>query len=190
MIKKRYAAIFFVGLISACATLKPQIQTITLNGMVYDLNNRPIAGYLVSLGGELTVTTDITGRFTIPNVPAGTYQITGSKKYYEPYAGDIIIEDSKTVVYLSIPSAQQLLDSADYALQSNKLGEAEGYLNRVERTCYSNIDFHFYKAVLQFRKHEYGAAQITLESILAIGGENPTVKVFLNDLKNREATHE
>ncbi|HEY2116119.1 MAG TPA: TonB-dependent receptor, partial [Candidatus Angelobacter sp.] len=68
----------------------------TIQGVVTDPSNAVIAGAKVEIhnpvsGYDRTVTTDGTGRFSLPNVPFNPYHLTVSVKGFAPYTQDVDI---------------------------------------------------------------------------------------------------
>ena len=76
---------------------------VNVNGMVYDFDNRPVAGYQLQLNNDLVVVSDITGRFTFEKVKLGEYVLKGQSNAFEPYEGQVTIYDQDQVLYLRIP---------------------------------------------------------------------------------------
>jgi len=63
----------------------------TMTGSVTDAEDgSPIAGATVSAGTR-TTTTDTTGKYTVANVPPGTYEVTASKSGYESSTSTVTV---------------------------------------------------------------------------------------------------
>ena len=75
----------------------------TITGMVSDAKDgSPIAGAVVT-DGTRTTTTDATGKYTIANVPPGTYQVTASKSSYHSSSLIVtVLEETTTVADFSL----------------------------------------------------------------------------------------
>jgi len=70
----------------------------TITGRVTDAEDgSPIAGATVS-DGTRTTTTDTTGKYTIANVPPGTYEVTASKSGYESSTSTVTVLSGGTAV--------------------------------------------------------------------------------------------
>jgi hypothetical protein len=76
------------------------VQTGTLQGTVTDANtSAPIAGALVDAGSGLSATTDGTGFYSIPNMPAGSYSVTASAAgYNSSVATGVVINAGQTTI--------------------------------------------------------------------------------------------
>lgn len=183
MRKAMAISLFLAVALVSCKTAEFGCRCIDVNGMVYDFGNRAVAGYAVSIGKK-TVATDVTGRFTIGKVPAGTHDITGGKDGFERYVGTIDVCDERQIVYIRIPSSSQLLDLADDALAAGDAGKAASAIERAERCDDGSFECRFYRAIAQFRMNDPIAARETLRSMIADGCDDPYATKFLEALGN------
>jgi tetratricopeptide (TPR) repeat protein len=182
--KKKYsllilvlAAIALTGI--SCNTIKPANNTIDINGMIYDFSNRPVAYCEIALGELYTGITDISGRFTLPRIPPGTYTITGYKEGYETYTDEIMIREKGQIVYIRIPSQIQLLNLVDEALIAMNFDAAEEYVQRAYQIDKNNIEMLFYYATIKFRQHMYDEAIVFLMAAKNLGSKDAYVDRFL-----------
>ena len=169
-------------LVTGCKTTS-LIYGVNINGMVYDFDNRPVAGYHLKLNDDLEVVTDITGRFTFEKVKLGEYLLTGESNRYETYEGKIIIYDQDQVIYLRIPSFSQLINLTDKALEANNLQEAEGFLKRAAAMNIQDIDVMIYEAVLAYRYYNIEQAMREIEQIKVNGYRNEWLDRFYDELR-------
>ena len=169
-------------LVTGCKTTS-LIYGVNINGMVYDFDNRPVAGYHLKLNDDLEVVTDITGRFTFEKVKLGEYLLTGESNRYETYEGKIIIYDHDQVIYLRIPSFSQLINLTDKALEANNLQEAEGFLKRAAAMNIQDIDVMIYEAVLAYRYYNIEQAIRKIEQIKVNGYRNEWLDRFYDELR-------
>lgn len=169
-------------LVTGCKTTS-LIYGVNINGMVYDFDNRPVAGYHLKLNDDLEVVTDITGRFTFEKVKPGEYLLTGESNRYETYEGKIIIYDQDQVIYLRIPSFSQLINLTDKALEANNLQEAEGFLKRAAAMNIQDIDVMIYEAVLAYRYYNIEQAMRKIEQIKVNGYRNEWLDRFYDELR-------
>lgn len=169
-------------LVMGCKTTS-LIYGVNINGMVYDFDNRPVAGYHLKLNDDLEVVTDITGRFTFEKVKLGEYLLTGESNRYETYEGKIIIYDQDQVIYLRIPSFSQLINLTDKALEANNLQEAEGFLKRAAAMNIQDIDVMIYEAVLAYRYYNIEQAIRKIEQIKVNGYRNEWLDRFYDELR-------
>ncbi|HKL86546.1 MAG TPA: carboxypeptidase-like regulatory domain-containing protein [Treponemataceae bacterium] len=185
--KKAFSFFCAIILCISCKTAEFGTQCIDVNGMVYDFVNRPVSGYEIFAGENHKTITDITGRFTLMNLPKGLYQIIGRCDNYESYSGILDLKDKKQIVYIRIPTSSQLLDLADKSLTENRLEDAESYITRAEKTGrHITAELAFYSAVLLFRKNNNTGAIEVLKYILSTGVDDSYVKNFLNVLEKNK----
>ena len=151
--------------------------------MVYDFDNRPVAGYHLKLNNDLEVVTDITGRFTFEKVKLGEYMLTGESSRYEAYEGKIVIYDQDQVIYLRIPSFLQLINLTDKALEENNLQEAEGFLKRASVMNSKDIDVMIYEAVLAYRYYNIEEAIRKIEQVKINGYRSEWLDRFYDELQ-------
>ena len=187
--KKNFAIVWqtfvlctFIVIGTGCKTTS-LIYGVNVNGMVYDFDNRPVAGYHLKLNDDLEVVTDITGRFTFEKVKLGEYLLTGESSRYESYEGRIIIYDQDQVIYLRIPSFSQLINLTDKAIEGNNLQEAEGFLKRAAAMNSMDIDVMIYEAVLAYRYYNIEEAMQKIEQIKANGYQNEWLDRFYSELQ-------
>ena len=170
-------------LMISCKTAEFGFDTFDICGMIYDFSGRPVPFYNISLGNKLKITTDINGRFVFPKVPAGKYTIIGSKKGYEVFIDDIIINDGRQIIYIRTSSQEQLLEMIDDALSRNDINEAEKILERAFRIDHNNIEMLFYSAVVNYRRKNYEKAVYFLEYAKNLGFRDIYIDKFLKSLK-------
>jgi len=172
-----------VFLPSSCKTAEFGFKVINISGMVYDFSNKPVSNYEVVLGKWYSGSTDINGRFTLLKVPLGSYQIQGSKKGFEDYTGEVIIKNKGQIIYIRIPSQNQLLAMADEALAANNFILAEEIVERAYKIDKNNIEMLFYYAAILFRQNNLEGAASFLEDAVNLGSKDSYVQKFLTMIR-------
>jgi len=187
MTNKNFWLVLFIipiaFLSSSCKTAEFGFKVINISGMVYDFSNRPVSNYEIVLGNWYSGSTDINGRFTLPKVPLGSYKIRGSKKGYEDYNGEVIIKDKGQIIYIRIPSQNQLLTMADEALAANNFMLAEEIAGRAYQIDKNNIEMLFYYAAILFRQNNLEGAASFLEDAVNLGSKDFYVQKFLTVIR-------
>jgi tetratricopeptide (TPR) repeat protein len=168
---------------SSCKTAEFGFKVININGMVYDFSNKPVSNYEVILGKRYSGSTDINGRFTLLKVPLGSYKIRGSKKGYEDYNDEVIIKNKGQIIYIRIPSQNQLLTMADEALTANNFILAEEIAERAYQIDKNNIEMLFYYAAILFRQNNLEKAASFLEDAVNLGSKDHYVQKFLTVIR-------
>jgi tetratricopeptide (TPR) repeat protein len=154
--------------------------------MVYDFSNRPVSNYEVVLGRWYSGSTDINGRFTLLKVPLGSYKIQGSKKGYENYTGEVVIKSKGQIIYIRIPSQNQLLAMADEALTANNFILAEEIVERAYQIDKNNIEMLFYYAAISFRQNNIEEAASFLEDAVKLGSKDFYIQKFLSVIRRMQ----
>ena len=178
-------ALFLVTLsVVSCKTAEFGFKVFDINGMVYDFSNRPVAYCEISMGIKgLNSTSDINGRFSIPGVPMGNYTLTAYKDGYERYSEEFLIKLKGQIIYVRLPSQNQLLDLVDGALTANNIPLAEEMAERAWKVDPNNVETLFYLATVKFKRNDYSGALILLESALGIGAKDPYIEKFMSRIK-------
>jgi len=175
--------VFLIFLPLSCKTAEFGFNTADINGMVYDFSNRPVFNYEVTLGKRYFGSTDINGRFTLSKVPLGSYKISGSKTGFENYNDEINIKGKGQIIYIRIPSQNQLLSMADEALAANNFTLAEEIAERAYKIDKNNIEMLFYYAAVSFRQNNFKKAASFLEDAVNLGSKDHYVQKFLATIK-------
>jgi tetratricopeptide (TPR) repeat protein len=190
MINKKYVflpfIVFIVFLFLSCQTAEFGFKTADINGMVYDFSNRPVFNYEVVLGEEYFGSTDINGRFTLLKVSLGNHKISGSKTGFENYNGEVIIKEKGQIIYIRIPSQNQLLALADEVLAANNFTLAEEIAERAYQIDKNNIEMLFYYAAVSFRQNNFAKAASFLEDAVNLGSKDYYVQKFLFAIKEMQ----
>ena len=180
----RYLALFALAFaLMACKSAEFGFKVTDVNGMVYDFSNRPVAHADVSMGRWYRSSTDINGRFTIPKVPLGAHTITVNKKGFEKHSDEVNIREKGQIIYIRLPSQNQLLNLADDALTANNFILAEELLERAYQIDENNVEMLFYYASVRFRLSDYGLAIKFLERAKNLGSRDVYIDKFLTQLK-------
>ncbi|MBI2444215.1 MAG: carboxypeptidase regulatory-like domain-containing protein [Candidatus Magasanikbacteria bacterium] len=77
----QYFSSYGTGRIDNLALLKT-VPLATVSGTVTDSQNNPLSGVAVGVAGNASVLTDATGRYGLPGLPPGNYQLVAQKQGY------------------------------------------------------------------------------------------------------------
>lgn len=166
------------ALLCSCNTAEFHHPQIDVHGMVYDYENRPVAGYNLAFESYKTKT-DVTGRFNIRSLPLGSYNVIGKMDGYESYLAIISIETKTDIVYLRVASFSDVIKMTEDALSGNDNVSAEKYAIRALCIDPDNALGLFYLAVVKFRLECFEESKTILESIEKNGfGDKYTRKML------------
>jgi tetratricopeptide (TPR) repeat protein len=176
--------IFFVLPMSgSCKTAEFGFRVTDVHGMIYDFSNRPVGYCEITLGKKLKSTSDINGRFSLPKVALGNYALEINKTGFESYSEEVTIRERGQVIYIRLPSQNQLLDLVDEALVSNNIPAASELAERAYRIDPNSVETLFYLASIKFRQHDYDAAIAFLENAKSLGSKDQYIEKFILQLK-------
>lgn len=168
--------------LSKAATDIQAFDKAPLFGMVYDGRNEPCQGARIDVDGAAGPSTDLSGRFTVQDLPRGAHAIGVSKPGYERLEVAFEFSDKSQVLYLKVTSLEQLLSRLEDALAQRKLAEAGSLVTRAEAVNASHTDVRYLKAVYLLKSGEAAAAAAMLEQLLVDGERVPALYLTLADI--------
>ncbi|MDR0475331.1 MAG: carboxypeptidase regulatory-like domain-containing protein [Treponema sp.] len=174
----------------SCKTAEFGNKVLDVNGMVYDFSNRPVPNFEISLDKDYNCSTDINGRFTLQKVPIGAYTLTGNKAGFERYEENVFIRENGQIIYIRLPSQNQLLHLVDEALGANDFDSAEALAERAYQIDKKNVEMLLYYASVKFRKKDLIGAIGLLEATVNLGSRDPYINKFLSLLKELKNENE
>jgi len=154
----------------------------SLNGMVYDYENRPVADAEIRIDGHLRARSDINGRFSLGELPFGKYAVEVGREGCERVSFAVTYGDPTQIIYVKLYSAKQLLSAAEKEMEKRNWAEAQAYLGRMEAIGADDPAARYLRAVLSFRRGQAKEAKGLLEALLADGYDEAYVHLFLADL--------
>ncbi len=167
--------------LTGCATTK-QIQP-TLNGMIYDSDNEPVADALVKITDAVQTNSDIYGHFRIENLRADTdYTIICTKKGYETTSVKFTYSSVSEVAYVRMYSSEQLLSLAEAEIQQKKYDTAQTFLDRADKAGGSEVCTGYLRAVTAYSKKSYDDALARLQQLMDAGYTEPYIYLFTADV--------
>jgi len=183
---RKFLLLFLITIILSCRTNKLDDSVFTMKemhnsktapliGIVYTMNKKPCSGAEVAIYKTadltdtktkpyVTVKTDISGRFLIPDVSKGKHKIAITKKGFEE--GKIIFDfvDETQVFYIQMTSLETLLDDAEKSLEKRNMNEAEKLIERALAVDNRSIEALYLKAVyFSFTNNKEGIPGILKE---------------------------
>ena len=122
------AAALAAALVTGCATAAAgPFARGPLHGIVYDGRNQPVALASVRVDGGRAVTSDVNGRFTVPDVRHGQRSVHAEKPGYRAVTESVEFVQRTQVLYLRVASANDLVDAAIAALGEGRYTDAGSY---------------------------------------------------------------
>jgi hypothetical protein len=159
-----------------------------VSGMAYDRSGSPVAFLEISVNGQTRAVSDYAGRFSLAGMLPGTYELTARKEECEPSSSKVKVESPTQVIYLSMVTADDLLDMAENAMSKGDWPSADALAQRALTIAPTMPEARFMAAAAKaspYRKdRDPATATEILEALVNDGyGEGP-VLTLLDDLKN------
>ncbi|HUX13664.1 MAG TPA: hypothetical protein VMW87_11595 [Spirochaetia bacterium] len=176
------AAVLLVSCVSARASDPHGFDRAPLFGMIYDIDNQPVAGVALQLDAKRGPESDLMGRFVLPALAAGEHKVIASKPGYETLSVDVHFTIQTQVLYLQLCSQAQLVQKAEESIAEREWGKAGELLDRAGRVDPANTLYRYTRAVLDFRRGRTEDAASVLRALLDAGVTEPAVYLFLADI--------
>lgn len=136
----------------SCSSVPRNSGRITVNGMVYDTENRPAVNYEIYLDDRYLAITDIGGRFTLNNIKCGSYEFTGRGTAYLNTKETIEIYDKSQILYIKVPAIETKFQEAYMLITQNNYSQAEVCIKDVLDTDKNNSTAIFFMSVIKYLK--------------------------------------
>jgi tetratricopeptide (TPR) repeat protein len=186
MIGKTVSLIFASLLLLSCVSQDKvdiiNFESAPLFGMIYDDDNQPCAAAGLTVDGKTGPTTDIRGRFLIPDLRRGEHTISVKKDGFEELSLTFQFMNKTDVLYVKVVSFTQLLSQAERALEERKWSDAAGFLARAEKLYPGDAYYLYLRAVEAYKTGKFEEAVRHLNAILEKGAREPYVYLFLADI--------
>jgi predicted Zn-dependent protease len=176
-------AIITVMLFSCASGPVIRHKTQALYGMIYDRDNRPVTNAAVYVNGKYQVSSDINGHFTIPDMkPKLSYSVSVEKQNYKTITLTISYMDPSYILYIHMPSGDQLLSEAESAIKEKNWQQAESLLEEAGKAGVDEVSLEFLRAVLAYSREQYDDALEILLELTVIEKNAPYLYLFIADI--------
>ena len=119
-----------IVLLTGCATVEETGFPSHLMGIIFDNYNNPVTGASIILEDGDILTSDIDGRFIIPDLTPQTYKLQLSKPNYETVYVEINFLDPKQVLYVKMSSITYLKEQIEACIKSKDWEKADKLIER------------------------------------------------------------
>ncbi len=158
--KKRYIIFSVLALIfSGCASTPENFFPANLAGIIFDNYSSPIAGATVTVDSDKEYTTDIDGRFIIPELKEGQYQISITKPGFETIETEIDFFDPKQVLYLKMSSMAYFRNEIESNIKKRDYEKAEKLLSRAFKIDEDDPVLYYLAAVCSYYEGRYSESK-------------------------------
>jgi hypothetical protein len=154
--------------------------------MAYDRSGAPINGLEISLDATHKAKSDYAGRFSFDAIAPGNYSVKAILEGYEPFIREILLSSPGDIVYLSLFSSADLLQSAVEDMRAERWRESREYLARALKLDAGNRRAQYLDALIlsseRNPERDPVAAKEILYKMKERGFSDPSVDKLLEDL--------
>jgi len=143
-----------IAIMASCATSKGFRGKADLHGMVCNIENLPMEGYSISIGGKKCAMTNSNGLFIIPNIGSGKIIIKGEKEGWETFEINENFVDKNELFCIQVRSFDQILEQVENEIDNKNYFEAKKILELQEKENRNNKKIVIYKAVIAYKMNE------------------------------------
>ena len=152
-------------LAAGCKTVPQTKSLISLNGMIYDTDNRPVANYGILIDGIPECASDIGGRFEIKNIVKGEHIITGRGNGYLDIKEKVVIRDKAQIVYIRVPSVETKLKEAFSLIKQGMYEQAESCIQEILACDSDNHEALFFMCAIKYLEQDTEGYQSFLKKL-------------------------
>lgn len=146
--------IFFITVLSGCKSVPGEKDKITLNGMIYDTDNKPVANYRILIDGKGVCTSDIGGRFVIKNIRKGEHVFSGFAEGYLCVEEKVVVYDKAQILYIRIPTIESKFQTAFEHIKKEEFEKAEKDISEVLESDGENETALYFMSVIEKLKEK------------------------------------
>ena len=172
------AAITVFILITGCKSISKKAEVISINGMIYDTQNRPVVNYTIFADGNEMCSSDIGGRFFIKKIEKGEHAFTGRGNGYLNINENVVINDKEQIIYIRVPSIETKLEEAFSLMKEGRYDKAGECIGEVLEADEGNTDAVFFMSVIEFLEGNKQQAEEYLLILKEKGGAEKYVPEF------------
>ncbi len=187
---KKLIFILLTACLLSCKSTDVKISGISnsLLGVVYDYKSNPIQGATLTFICDidetfvLNVTTDIDGKFFIPELDFGLYSVSVKAKGCAPSETVVDHFDIENVLILRVSSFDDLTALFKEGINNKDLEKAEKNRSLLEEIDNKDPYYRFLKSIYFIETEEYKKSEEMLLGLLSNTENYPYVNLLLADL--------
>lgn len=183
MIKKLLIPVLILFVFS-CKTTKEEINT-SLLGVVYDYKSNPVNSAKLKFTKEdfeMEVSTDIDGKFLIPELDFGEYNVQITADNCSEALTTVNHLNAQNVLIIRIYSYDDLILKFKDSLVSKELDIAKNLIPQIESIEKGDIYYNYLKSIYLIENEQYTEAESLLTSIETKSQGEAYISLLLADL--------
>ena len=157
---------------AACSTKLPpptEFEKAPLLGMIYDAEGTPVHNAHITIDEKKGPTSDINGRFMLPDLERGDHVITVRKDGYEPAETVFPFLNKSQILYLRMYSPAQLLSEAKKLYETKNYHKSMSFTDRALEIDAAYYPAMYFKAVIAYAANDYAYAIEVLNALEGMG---------------------
>ena len=162
---KTIFTVLLILILAACKTTPKSKAKVTLNGMIYDTQNKPVVNYTILIDGLYKCQSDISGRFILKDISKGEHIISGYGDRYLDIYEQTVIYDKAQILYIRVPSVETKLKEAYSYLEQEHLEKSEECIKEILASNEDNTDALFFMGVIKLRQGSKEESLVYLEKL-------------------------
>ncbi|MBN2534030.1 MAG: hypothetical protein JXB88_14165 [Spirochaetales bacterium] len=184
---KRKAVLALLFIIILCSCSSGPLSTgkfffASLNGKIFDFDNLPCSGVLVTVNNSIKVKSDINGRFLIPSLAKGTHKFVLAKEGYEILEFSFDFLNENQVLWIKMLSLDQLIRQIEAKFDGKEWDEAEKLIKRAQKIKPEDSVVIYLTSILYIHYEKYENALEMLLEIIKSGEEEAIVYLTIADI--------
>lgn len=176
--------LLIILILTGCRTTPEEIST-SLLGVVYDYKSNPLKSASIILKNEkeeYKVSTDIDGKFMVPDMEFGEYEVTVECKGYKTTTTTMSHLDSQNVLIVRVYSYDDLLLKLQEHIGANEMDMASKAIESIEDIRTDDIYFNYLKSIYYIERGDYDYAESTLLKLEERSSGEAYISLLLADL--------
>ena len=187
--KKSLIITTLILLVLSCKTTQVKDESLSnsLLGVVYDNKSNPIQGSQlifkqVDSKFELRVSSDIDGKFFIPELEFGSYILNISAKNCTPTTLNIDHFDIENVLIIKISTFEDIITELKENIVTKDLTLAKANIDKLEDINPKDVYFSYLKSIYYIEGDDYINSEKILLNLISRTNNDPYVNLLLADL--------
>lgn len=157
----------------------------SLLGVIYDNKSNPVQNAKVIFFDNnedeiAQITTDIDGKFFIPNLEFGNYQVLVTSEFIIDEEITLKHFDIENILIIKVSTFQDLLSKFEKSLYVNNFKASKNLMEDLEKTYSKEIYYNYLKAIYNIKINSYLEAELILLNLL--NSKSTYVYLLLGDL--------
>lgn len=153
-----------------------------LNGKIFDYDNLPCSGVLVTVNNTMKVKSDINGRFFIPSLAKGSHNFVLTKENYEVLEFTFDFINKNQVLWIKMISLDQLIRQIEAKLDEKDWDEAQKLIVKAQKINPEHSIVLYLASILYINTKDFDKALELLLKITEFGENEPVVYLTIADI--------